>query len=46
MFKKGERCEFKNYRPLSLSNIDYKILAFTLAKRLQANLDKLNKQCM
>ena len=41
MFTKGERCELKIFRPLSLSNIDYKILDFTLAKRLQANLDKL-----
>ena len=41
MFKKGERCELKNYRPLSLSNIDYKFLAFTLAQRLQANFVQL-----
>ena len=31
----------KNYRPLSLSNIDYKIIAFCFARRLQNILQKL-----
>ena len=35
IFKKGNRSELKNYRPISLSNVDYKILAFVLANRLQ-----------
>ena len=35
IFKKGDREELKNYRPISLSNYDYKILAFVLARRLQ-----------
>ena len=35
IFKKGDRTLLKNYRPLSLSNYDYKIIAFVLAKRLQ-----------
>jgi hypothetical protein len=35
IFKKGERDELKNYRPISLSNAHYKILAFALANRLQ-----------
>ena len=34
IFKKGDREQFKNYRPISLSNVDYKILAFVLAFRL------------
>lgn len=41
LFKKGERLLLKNYRPLSLSTTDYKILAFVLAVRLQNVLDEI-----
>ena len=35
LFKKGDRELLKNYRPISLMNYDYKILAFCLAVRMQ-----------
>lgn len=35
VFKKGENDNLKNYRPLSLTNVDYKIFAHVLALRLQ-----------
>lgn len=35
VFKKGEKNSLKNYRPISLTNTDYKIIAFVFAKRLQ-----------
>ena len=41
IFKKGDREEIRNYRPISLSNADYKILAFVLSARLQKVIDKL-----
>ena len=31
----------KNYRQLSLTNTDYKIIAFVFARRLQSIIDKL-----
>ena len=41
IFKKGKRTSLKNYRSLSLTNTDYKIIAFVLARRLQTVIDKL-----
>ena len=34
-YKKGERENIANYRPISLINTDYKILAFIMSKRIQ-----------
>lgn len=39
--KKGDKDSLKNYIPISLTNTDYKIIAFVLAKRLQNILSKL-----
>lgn len=41
IFKKDNRALLKNYRPISLSNYDYKILAFILAERLQSVISKI-----
>ena len=35
LYKKDDKKLLKNYRPLSLSNIDYKVIAFCFARRLQ-----------
>lgn len=34
-YKKDEKNYLNNYRPISLTNTDYKIVAFVCAKRLQ-----------
>lgn len=39
--KKGDKDSLKNYIPISLTNTDYRIIAFVLAKRLQNILSKL-----
>ena len=41
IFKKGDRTQLKNYRPISLTNCDYKILTFVLAKCLQKVIPNL-----
>ena len=35
IFKKGDANDIKNYRPIALSNTDYKLLAHVLAARMQ-----------
>lgn len=41
IFKKGDQTNIKNYRPISLTNTDYKIIAFVFARRLQKVIDNL-----
>jgi len=41
IFKKGDKNLLKNYRPISLTNTDYKILAFVLSNRLHQVIDKI-----
>ena len=36
IFKKGNEEDISNYRPISLTNVDYRLLAFTLAERMLA----------
>ena len=38
--KKGDEENIENYRPISLTNVDYRILAFTLAQRVQKVIGK------
>lgn len=40
LFKKGDPQTLNNYRPISLTNNDYKIIAFIFDNRLQKILDK------
>ena len=41
LFKKGDRCLLGNYRPISLTNADYKILAYILTGHLEEHLPLL-----
>ena len=35
IFKKGDEDDIANYRPISLTNVDYRIMAIVLANRVQ-----------
>ena len=35
IYKKDDEDDIRNYRPISLTNVDYRILAFTLAEHMQ-----------
>lgn len=41
LYKKGDRADIKNWRPISLLCIDYKILTKILATRLRKVIDKI-----
>ncbi|GBG77807.1 hypothetical protein CBR_g25738 [Chara braunii] len=41
LFKKGDKYEVRNWRPISLLNVSYKILAKMLARRLSKHLPQL-----
>ena len=41
IFKKGATDDIKNYRPISLTNVDYRIIAFTLSERVQKVIDNI-----
>ncbi len=41
IFKKGKQDEIANYRPISLTNLDYRVMAFVLAQRLQSVIDTI-----
>ena len=42
--KKNERTYLKTYRPISLTNVDYCILAFALSMRLQKVITKISTE--
>lgn len=44
LFKKGYKDQLENYRPISLTNIDNKILAYILVGRLSPHLESLISQ--
>ena len=41
LHKKGDTTNVNNYRPLSLTGIDYKILTYILAERVQKVLKQI-----
>ena len=41
LYKKGDMLDVGNYRPISLTNLDYKILAYILLSHFQPFLDEI-----
>jgi hypothetical protein len=41
LYRQGEREEIKNWRPITLLNLDLKIIAKTLAERLKNTLQQI-----
>ena len=45
IFKNDDACDLAKYRPISLTNTDYRIMAFTLAARLQLVIGIITLYC-
>ena len=41
LYKKGDPREIRNYRPITLLNVDYKIMAHILVARLKVVIDDI-----
>ena len=45
MYKKGDRCDPRNYRPITLLNTDYKIFTRILASRMKTVVHEFVSEC-
>ena len=41
IFKKGNKEDISNYRPISLTKVDYRLLVFTLAEHMQQVISEI-----
>jgi hypothetical protein len=45
LYKKGDRCDPRNYRPITLLNTDYKIFTRILASRMKTVVHEFVSEC-
>ena len=45
LYKKGDRCDPRNYRPITLLNTDYKVLTRVLANRMKTAVHEFVSEC-
>ena len=45
LYKKGDRCDPRNYRPITLLNTDYKIFTRVLANRMKKVVHEFVSEC-
>jgi hypothetical protein len=45
LYKKGDRCDPRNYRPITLLNTDYKVFTRVLADRMKTAVHEFVSEC-
>ena len=45
IYKKGDRCDPRNYRPITLLNTDYKVFTRVLANRMKKAVHEFVSKC-